>query len=66
MAVVKYIPAWEKIAVEMAQKGFNDIECAQQAGISLEKLKSNLILNTEFAEKYKSAKAANANKGLKW
>lgn len=65
MAVVKYIPAWEKIAVAMAQKGFSDIECAQQAGISLEKLKSNLFLNKEFSEKYKQAKQE-APKNLTW
>jgi hypothetical protein len=65
MAVVKYIPAWEKIAVEAAAKGFSDIECAQQSGVSMEKLKSNLYFNPEFAEKFKSAKAT-APKNLKW
>ncbi len=64
-AAVKYVPAWEKIAVDMASKGFADIECCQAAGVSLEKLKSNLHFNEEFAQKFKEARAKAAPR-LQW
>lgn len=62
---MKLIENWKVMAVKMRGKGFLDKECAQRAGVSLEKLKTSLGMDDAFRADYEAA-AANAPKRAQW
>jgi hypothetical protein len=61
----KLIENWKIMAVEMRAKGYYDKECAQRAGVSLEKLKTSLGKDDAFRADYERA-GANAPKRPQW
>jgi hypothetical protein len=62
-----HIPGWTKEFLAMKRKGFNDVECCQRAGISLEKLKTHKSNDVAFAMDYEEAKTVGTTrKALLW
>lgn len=61
----KHVPGWIKIFLAMKEKGFQDIECCQKAGVSLEKFKTYKNVDTEFRRAYDKASQSRAQP-LKW
>jgi hypothetical protein len=54
---MQVIKGWQKNFIAMKERGFNDHECCQRAGVSGPKLSDALHHDVEFKRQYDEAEA---------